>query len=38
VKGWFSADERHVPLRLEAELVLGTLRSELVQYRKGISL
>lgn len=38
VVGWFSADERHIPLRLEAELVLGTLRSELVQYRKGVSL
>ena len=38
VKAWFSADERHLPLKIEAEFLLGSVVGELVDYRKGVSL
>lgn len=38
VRAWFSDDERHVPLRVEADFMLGTVSAELVDYRKGVSL
>lgn len=36
VKAWFSDDERHVPLRFEAEFVLGSIVAELLEERRGI--
>ncbi|AKU91216.1 ATP-dependent exoDNAse (exonuclease V) alpha subunit - helicase superfamily I member [Vulgatibacter incomptus] len=38
LKTWFSADERHLPLRLEAEFVLGSVVAELASARKGVAL
>ena len=38
VKAWFSNDERHLPLKVEAEFMLGSVVGELVDYRKGVSL
>ncbi len=32
---WLSADEAKVPLRVEADFVLGTIRAELVEYKSG---
>jgi hypothetical protein len=32
---WFTADARHLPVRIEAELVLGSLVAELVEYQQG---
>ncbi|HSP80573.1 MAG TPA: DUF3108 domain-containing protein [Myxococcaceae bacterium] len=32
---WLTADERHLPVRLEAELVLGSLVAELTEYHQG---
>ncbi len=33
--GWFSDDPRHVPLRLDADLLLGTVRADLVRVEPG---
>lgn len=38
VRGWFSNDARHIPLKLKAELMLGSLVVQLVKYQRGISL
>lgn len=38
VKAWFSNDPRHLPLKLEAEFLLGSVVGQLVEYKKGISL
>lgn len=35
---WFTSDPRRIPVRMEAEFVLGHLVAELVQYRRGITL
>ncbi|WP_375766371.1 DUF3108 domain-containing protein [Archangium gephyra] len=32
---WFTADARHLPVRIEAELVLGSLVAELTEYQQG---
>ena len=32
---WFTADARHVPVRIEAELALGSLVAELMEYQQG---
>lgn len=32
---WMTADARHVPVRIEAELVLGSLVAELTEYEQG---
>lgn len=37
VLAWFSNDERHLPLRLEAEFVLGSVVADLVEAKRGIS-
>lgn len=34
---WMSHDEAHIPLAIEAELVLGSLRAELTQYLPGLA-
>lgn len=34
---WVTADERRVPLRVDAALALGTLRGQLVEYQRGLS-
>jgi hypothetical protein len=38
VKAWFSNDERHLPLRVQAEFMLGSVVGELVAYHRGVSL
>lgn len=38
LKTWFSADERRIPLRLEAEFVLGSVVADLVSAQKGVTL
>ena len=38
LKAWFTNDERHVPLRAEAEFALGSIVGELTRYRKGVTL
>lgn len=32
---WFTADARHLPVRIEAELALGSLVAELMEYQQG---
>ncbi|HYO68428.1 MAG TPA: DUF3108 domain-containing protein [Archangium sp.] len=32
---WFTADARHLPVRIEAELALGSLVAELTEYQQG---
>lgn len=32
---WLTADERHLPVRIEAELVMGSLVAELTDYARG---
>jgi hypothetical protein len=32
---WFTTDEARVPVRVDAEFVLGTLRAELADYKGG---
>jgi Protein of unknown function (DUF3108) len=32
---WFTADARHLPVRIEAEFVLGSLVAELTEYQQG---
>jgi hypothetical protein len=36
--GYVSTDPAHVPLRLEAEFVLGTLVAELIDYKPGVEM
>lgn len=38
VRAWFSDDERKLPLRMEAELVLGSLVADLTSEKRGIRL
>lgn len=38
VRAWFSADDRKVPLRMEADLVLGSLVADLTSAKAGIPL
>lgn len=38
VRAWFSADERKIPLRMEAELVLGSLVADLTDQKSGVPL
>ncbi|WP_373048273.1 DUF3108 domain-containing protein [Vulgatibacter sp.] len=38
VLAWFSNDERHVPIKFEAEFALGSIVAELVEAKRGIRL
>jgi hypothetical protein len=38
VRAWFSNDEHHLPIQLEAEFVLGSIVAELIQAKRGIRL
>ncbi len=38
LKTWFSADERRIPLRMEADFVLGSVVADLISAQKGVSL
>jgi len=38
LKTWFSADDRRIPLRLEAEFVLGSVVADLMSAQKGVTL
>jgi hypothetical protein len=35
---WFSADDRHIPLRISAEFTVGSLVAEIKSYRPGVEL
>jgi hypothetical protein len=35
---WFSADDRHIPLRISAEFAVGSLVAEITSYRPGVEL
>jgi hypothetical protein len=35
---WFSADDRHIPLRISAEFAVGSLVAEIKSYRPGVEL
>ena len=38
VRAWFGTDDRHVPIRFEAEFALGSIVAELLESKRGIRL